>query len=225
MSVASRPLAPRQALFRPRPAPHGTRRPSPTTAPPDGWRMKRGTRRERAIGVADRSVILLADSMARRISRRRFIRGLGSAGLVVGVAGARALWGSENAWAVNRAPCNVCVNGGLDRNGGACGPSEECASLDCSGGNCAIGHNCGSGATSGARAWSGATCRTSPQGGTWQECCSNIIWICRDCCGCQANSSGTCSAGNCGGALDRHKCICEKNTGNSCTPDPSIQPC
>jgi hypothetical protein len=203
-----------------RPAPYGSRPPGRADGPPDGWQILNQSRFESLVVAGDRALLRASDHLARRISRRTLLKRLAQTGVVIGVAGSRLVWGPDYGLATPR--CNVCDPN--ERNPGACGPSEQCGNLECSGtgdGRCNLSHSCNGRSVEG-RVWGRASCTTN-QGGTWQECCQNRVWICRDCCGCQVHSSGQCNTGNCSSGT-RYKCICEKNTGNFCNPDPNQNP-
>lgn len=200
-----------------RPAPLGSRPTAAWDSPPDGWDLVMPSFGDRVTTVADRPALTVMDSIARSINRRTFIKRVGQVGAVIGLSGARFLWGVESALAVN--PCNACVNGATDNNPGACGPSEPCFSNECSGANgfqCNLSHTCNNGVSMEGRVYNTSDCTTT-QPGFWEECCQRKLHRCRDCCGCRPHSSGGCNRNVCSAGA-RNKCICEYNVGTSCTP-------
>lgn len=183
---------------------------SRTDRPPDGWIPVDPNLRERISVEVDRNVLRIADSAARRVSRRAFLRRAADAGIVLGVAFAGLGWRQRSADAYAHI-YTVCDPNDLDPPPGPCGPSGLCDPSTCSGGNCSNNNK--------KRAWAGDTCCSGCTGtdNCWQEdCCGDPDWDshikCCDCCN-STGSGGTCTT--CQGGTAQ-KCICRSKVGAAC---------
>jgi hypothetical protein len=192
-----------------RPIPPGVRLvPLRTDMPPDGWEALDPSWSERIRVTIDRALLQIADSLARGMNRREFLKKAGQASMVVGLAASGVLTSttSARAWST---PCNGCQNH-------PCGPSPICSSTYCDG-NCKVGNS----PYVRRRQYNTSNCCTdinSTCGNWWPEdCCScagkpGVVdwwvakWRCHDCC---APAGGKdCSPTSCG-----KRCICRVKTG------------
>jgi hypothetical protein len=187
-----------------RPAPEGSR-PLELGAdwPPDGWQLVDPSLSDRMVERADYGLLRAADSMARWITRREFLRRAGELGLVAGLATTRVVWGKDVAQA-GHVRCYQCGN--------ACGPSPPCPTSRCtSGGDC-------NAALSGMRyrVHDGWAC-TNTSGQCWiANCCNPPSGHCetqqakKQCCDCcDSGSPNNCTSP----CTNKYKCICEKGLG------------
>ncbi len=93
--------------------------------PPHGWEPLDPSATQRIRVHADRAILNLADSVAHRISRRKFLSGAGKAGFALGMG---LSWVIRSATPAS-ARCFQC--------GDPCGPSPPCGSGKClSSGDC-----------------------------------------------------------------------------------------
>lgn len=159
--------------------------------------------RRRLASELDRWILSLADSAARRITRRTFLRRAGEIALVIGLATTHLLWGSP----AQALDCNA-----TDPNNelaGPCGPTELCPSNHCQNDN----NLCKLSITNVRRRTYGTfTCGPDDVDNCWNEnCCdqpANAMVRCCDCCTPSPNMSGQC---NCTNPV-RYPCICKKVT-------------
>ncbi len=180
-----------------RPAPPGARPASDVTGPPDGWRRLGVGPLRRAEFTADSTLLLATDSIVRRMSRRRFLRGAGELGLVIGVGASKLLFDAP-AWAAPELECNCFGDG----ESGPCGPSDLCFLSECgNNGHCDSNAVCSNGVHVKGRPHNDMDCGTS---GCWNECCGGTTRLCCDCCGCRQHTIQCVS--NCGAT--HYKCIC-----------------
>ncbi len=201
------PFRPRSARWV-RPAPPGITDPSRTDRPPDGWANVKPSPLDRTAGAADVALLTASSIAVESVSRRRALRLLGQAGLIVGLA-TTGLFRGERVLA-HGLGCNA-----LDPNNqlpGACGPSPLCYSLHCSSGQCHTAH-----IPTRRRAYGGSTCTCGTCPNCWTEhCCAQngSHWTCCDCCQSHPAVGGTCSRSSCSNtSLTMRKCICRRSTG------------
>lgn len=200
----------RSSPSRVRPAPPGTGRDAVRAdRPPDGWVPVDPRWVVRAGVRIDSTVLSAADSVAREITRRRFLKRLGQFGFATGISVSGWLWNAgPSARAVDYA-CNEFDED--DENAGPCGPSPRCNAASCqsAGGNCkAINPDTEK------RTWNDpdSCCSSSCSGNQncWvEDCCDRAAMDrvrCCDCCG--IGGAGSCVSG-CPGTA----CICEQGIG------------
>lgn len=188
-----------------RPAPAGSRPSASTDSPPDGWDLVEPSRGQQASVRLDGALLRVADSAARHVSRRDFLKRVGQVGLVVGLGTVRVLWGP-----VPRAEAAHCNHYGQSSSGGACGPSEICPNLSCTAEKqCKTAHTCSQGCGVRRQPHTQGTCGSDSASNCWTECCSGTTWRCCDCCTCQTLNEDACMS--CTGCTKR-KCICRKPT-------------
>jgi ubiquitin len=187
-----------------RPAPYGSRLPARADEPPDGWEDIASIPSVLLLREVDKALIRAVVNASQKISRRRFLNGVGKVGLVVGLAGARL--GLDPRRSEAAYPCNICTDPGeTDLTPGGCGPTELCGNVECqANGLCNTSHTCPNGISVKGQAWATGDCVS--QGGYWDECCNGNTQRCRDCCGCQTHAT-LCRRNVC--PNDPHyKCIC-----------------
>src|SRR3954453_13115654 len=119
-----------------RPAPPDVRPAGERSEVPDGWLPVHAGNVAALVMKAEIVALGMLDSAAHTITGRRFLRRLGEAGVVVGVAGSRLLWGMEISQAHTK--CNACGQG----DPGPCGPSEICADHECDSNGCDTSYEC-----------------------------------------------------------------------------------
>lgn len=101
--------------------PAGVQAPAALDKPPDGWTVVNPTLARRFEVQADRILLSATDSLAREISRRRFLKRLAQAGVVVGLSFGNVLWQEHPSRALPL-ECNCFGQG----QAGPCGPSDIC---------------------------------------------------------------------------------------------------
>jgi hypothetical protein len=178
--------------------------------PPDGWEVLSPTAGQEALVRLDAALLRFADTAARGITRRGFLKGLGQLGLLLGLTTTGMLWGTELARAHPPA-CDL-----FDDPGDApCGPSPICdRDLYCNdNGNCQANRG-----DTEKRTYGGGSCCSSTCSGTdncWREhCCGHPNWNSHvRCCDCCAPSAGVdCTGSGC----PNNRCICRSKVGATC---------
>lgn len=188
-----------------RPAPSGSRQPARFDRPPDGW-TRIPTSRGQAIGDRlDLWLVIVADRVARTVSRRELLKRIGQWSLLLGLTSSRTLWEPSAARAdVYR--CNRFDSG--HELLGACGNSPLCRDTHCAPN---AQHNCDcdlSATNVRQRTWDDTTCTNSDTLNCWQEeCCTENghFWRCCDCCEAAPATNKECTS--CASPT-RYKCIC-----------------
>jgi hypothetical protein len=185
-----------------RPAPPGSRRqPQRADRPPDGWEPIAPSLPLRAGEQLDSLVLRAADSAARAVSRRDFLKQVARVGVVAGLAWNSLVTDSRRA----RAHGMGCDYFG-DPDANPCGPSPRCADRYCrDDGQCKLNE-------AGVRRqrWATGECGPDDVDNTWIEnCCGQINSHvrCADCC--VPENPNSCV----GGCTLKMSCFCRENQG------------
>jgi hypothetical protein len=113
-------------------------------------------------------VLQAADSTARALPRRDFLKRVAQVGVATGLVLTRALWWENAALADTLYQCNVFGTGG---NPGPCGTSEECPDASCNNNNdCNLNQTCNNRSTR-SQDWASATRAGAVADNSWRECC------------------------------------------------------
>lgn len=194
------------------PAPQGTRATAHVLARPDGWNLVDGPTIRRLGAHVDRALVSLTQKASRGVTRRRFLGGLGAAGLAVGVGISLA---GRPARAGDPEPQMPHFNNCQSQNG--CSGYELCPDTNCNDNKqCDVNEECNGGVSTRRQVYASRNCGGGSADNCWTECCGGTKKRCCDCCSCRVLGSGTCINSTCPNPGPHYNCLCRRNTGPNC---------